>query len=59
MIVHIGTEVNVLFGVLKDGNVVERIPYKIEMSEISENTLKQLQEAFVKLKTELEEKIKV
>ena len=58
MIVHIGTEVNILFGVLKDGNVVERIPYKIEMSEISENTLKQLQEAFVKLKTELEAKIK-
>jgi len=58
MLVHIGTEVNIVFGVVKDGNVVEQIPYKINMTEISDGTLKQLQEAFTKVKQELEAKIK-
>lgn len=58
MIIHVGTEVNMVFGVLKDGNVVEQIPYKINITEVSENTLGQLLEAFKKIKAELDSKVK-
>ena len=58
MIIHVGTEVNMVFGVLKDGNVVEQIPYKINITEVSEKTLGQLLEAFKNIKAELDSKVK-
>ncbi len=57
MIIHVGTEVHILFGVLNDVNVVQKIPYKIEMGDFSNESMKKLQEAFVQLKSELEKQL--
>ena len=57
MIIHVGTEVNILFGVLDDGNVVQKVPYKIELNDFSDESMKKLQEAVSQLKVELEKQL--
>lgn len=59
MIIHVGSEVNILFGVLDNGNVVQKVPYKIELNDFSDESMNKLRDAFIQLKTELEKQLKV
>lgn len=54
MIIHVGTEVNILFGVLDNGNVIQKIPYKIELGDFSDEAIKKLQDTFLQLKSDLD-----
>lgn len=55
MVVHLGTQLQINFGYIVDGNITQRYPFQVEILDYSEATLKHLVDTINQARKQIEQ----